>query len=154
MFEKDCATKLKEKQLFKIFPAINQNFLVDIFKDHNYSLEHTVQFLNCVLKGDPVVAQEFVHQNENITSHTAQKSKEKKAKKLKETEDIPSEPSFQDFEYPEYDDYRAEAFLHQQKRMECYSKAKEAYRMGKKNVATFYAQQVKRKASSFFLCHL
>lgn len=45
------------------------------------SLEHTVQFLNCVLEGDPVktvVAQEFVHQNENITSHTAQKSKEKK----------------------------------------------------------------------------
>ncbi|XP_058402910.1 NEDD4-binding protein 2 isoform X2 [Diceros bicornis minor] len=144
MFEKDCATKLKEKQLFKIFPAINQNFLVDIFKDHNYSLEHTVQFLNCVLDGDPVktvVAQEFIHQNENVTSHTAQKSKEKKAKKMKETEDIPSEPSFQDFEYPEYDDYRAEAFLHQQKRMECYSKAKEAYRMGKKNVATFYAQQ-------------
>ncbi|XP_045406517.1 NEDD4-binding protein 2 isoform X1 [Lemur catta] len=144
MFEKDCATKLKEKQLFKIFPAINQNFLVDIFKDHNYSLEHTVQFLNCVLEGDPVktvVAQEFVHQNENVTSHTAQKSKEKKAKKSKETEDTPSEPSFQDFEYPEYDDYRAEAFLHQQKRIECYSKAKEAYRMGKKNVATFYAQQ-------------
>nr|XP_019607539.1 PREDICTED: NEDD4-binding protein 2 isoform X2 [Rhinolophus sinicus]XP_019607540.1 PREDICTED: NEDD4-binding protein 2 isoform X2 [Rhinolophus sinicus]XP_019607541.1 PREDICTED: NEDD4-binding protein 2 isoform X2 [Rhinolophus sinicus]XP_019607542.1 PREDICTED: NEDD4-binding protein 2 isoform X2 [Rhinolophus sinicus] len=143
MFEKDCATKLKEKQLFKIFPAINQNFLVDIFKDHNYSLEHTVQFLNCVLEGDPVktvVAQEFVHQNENVT-YTAQKSKEKKAKKSKESEEIPSEPSFQDFEYPEYDDYRAEAFLHQQKRIECYSKAKEAYRMGKKNVATFYAQQ-------------
>ncbi|XP_060511174.2 NEDD4-binding protein 2 isoform X1 [Panthera onca] len=144
MFEKDCATKLKEKQLFKIFPAINQNFLVDIFKDHNYSLEHTVQFLNCVLEGDPVktvVAQEFVHQNENVTSHATQKSKEKKAKKSKETEDIPREPSFQDFEYPEYNDYRAEAFLHQQKRMECYSKAKEAYRMGKKHVATFYAQQ-------------
>ncbi|XP_031198326.1 NEDD4-binding protein 2 isoform X2 [Mastomys coucha] len=144
MFEKDCATKLKEKQLFKIFPAINQNFLVDIFKDHNYSLENTVQFLNCVLEGDPVktvVAQECVHQNENSTSHTAQKSKEKKAKKLKEAEDSPGDPSFQDFEYPEYDDYRAEAFLHQQKRMECYSKAKEAYRMGKKNVATFYAQQ-------------
>jgi len=145
MFEKDCATKLKEKQLFKIFPAINQNFLMDIFKDHNYSLEHTVQFLNCVLEGDPVktvVAQEFVHQNENVTSHTTQKSREKKAKKSKETEDIPSEPSFQDFEYPEYNDYRAEAFLHQQKRMECYSKAKEAYRMGKKHVATFYAQQL------------
>ncbi|XP_062963923.1 NEDD4-binding protein 2 [Cynocephalus volans] len=144
MFEKDCATKLKEKQLFKIFPAINQNFLADIFKDHNYSLEHTVQFLNCVLEGDPVktvVAQEFVHQNENVTSHTAQKSKDKKAKKSKETEDTLSEQSFQDFEYPEYDDYRAEAFLHQQKRIECYSKAKEAYRMGKKNVATFYAQQ-------------
>ena len=57
-----------------------------------------------------MVAQEFVHQNENITSHTAQKSKEKKAKKLKETEDIPNEPSFQDFEYPEYDDYRGRSF--------------------------------------------
>ncbi|KAM5340413.1 NEDD4-binding protein 2 isoform 2-T4 [Glossophaga mutica] len=144
MFEKDCATKLKEKQLFKIFPAINQNFLADIFKDHNYSLEHTVQFLNCVFEGDPVktvVAPEFVHQNENATSYSAQKSKEKKAKKSKEPEDTPNESSFQDFEYPDYDDYRAEAFLHQQKRTECYSKAKEAYRMGKKNVATFYAQQ-------------
>ncbi|XP_037685559.1 NEDD4-binding protein 2 isoform X2 [Choloepus didactylus] len=144
MFEKDCATKLKEKQLFKIFPAINQNFLVDIFKDHNYSLEQTVQFLNCVLEGDPVktvVAQESVYQNENVTSHTVLKSKEKKAKKWKETEDTPGELFFQDFEYPEYNDYRAEAFLHQQKRTECYSKAKEAYRMGKKSVATFYAQQ-------------
>ncbi|KAM6150123.1 NEDD4-binding protein 2 [Erethizon dorsatum] len=144
MFEKDCATKLKEKQLFKMFPTIDQNFLMDIFKDHNYSLEQTVQFLNCVLEGDPVktvVAQEFVHQNETVTSHTAQKSKEKKAKKLKETEDTLSESSFQDFEYPRYDDYRAEAFLHQQRRTECYSKAKEAYRMGKKHVATFYAQQ-------------
>ncbi|XP_071072989.1 NEDD4-binding protein 2 [Dasypus novemcinctus] len=144
MFEKDCATKLKEKQLFKMFPAINQNFLVDIFRDHNYSLEHTVQFLNCVLEGDPVktvVAQEFVCQNETITSHTALKSKEKKAKKSKENEEILSDLSFQDIEYPAYDDYRAEAFLHQQRRTECYSKAKEAYRMGKKHVATFYAQQ-------------
>jgi HEPN domain-containing protein len=40
--------------------------------------------------------------------------------------------------------------------MECYSKAKEAYRMGKKNVATFYAQQVKRKTgySSFINCDI
>ncbi|XP_006873286.1 PREDICTED: NEDD4-binding protein 2 [Chrysochloris asiatica] len=144
MFGKDFATKLKEKQLFKIFPTINRNFLVDIFQDHNYCLEQTVQFLNCVLEGDPVktvVAQEFVYQNENVTSHAAQKSKERKTKKSKETEDIPSEVSSPDFVYPAYDDYRAEAFLHQQKRIECYTKAKEAYQMGKKNVATFYAQQ-------------
>ncbi|XP_064141998.1 NEDD4-binding protein 2 isoform X5 [Loxodonta africana] len=144
MFEKDFATKLKEKQLFEIFPTINQNFLMDIFQDHNCCLEQTVQFLNCVLEGDPVktvVAQEFAHQNENVTSQTAQKPKEKKVKKSRETDDIPSELSSQDFEHPMYDDYRAEAFLHQQKRMECYIKAKEAYRMGRKNVATFYAQQ-------------
>uniref|UniRef100_A0A2K5CA32 Smr domain-containing protein n=1 Tax=Aotus nancymaae TaxID=37293 RepID=A0A2K5CA32_AOTNA len=146
MFEKDCATKLKEKQLFEIFPGINQNFLVDIFKDHNYSLEHTVQFLNCVFEGDPVkavVAQEFVHENENVTSHTGQKSKEKKPKKLKENEETPSELSFQDCEYPDYDDYRAEAFLHQQKRMECYSKAKEAYRIGKTHVGTLHELKMK-----------
>ncbi|KAM5272197.1 NEDD4-binding protein 2 [Ctenodactylus gundi] len=144
LFEKDCATKLKEKELFKLFPSINQNFLLDIFMDHNYSLEHTVQFLNCVFEGDPVktvVAQEYLHQNENAASHTVQKSKEKKGKKFKETEDTPSDMSFQDFEYPVYSDYRAEAFLHQQKRTDCYRKAKEAYRMGKKHVATFYAQQ-------------
>ncbi|XP_036618851.1 NEDD4-binding protein 2 isoform X2 [Trichosurus vulpecula] len=144
VFEKNCAAKLKEKQLLKMFPTINQNFLMDIFKDNNYCLEQTVQFLNCVLEADPVktvVAQEFIHQNETASSHSTQKSKEKKTKKSKETEDIPSDPSFQDFEYPKYDDYRAEAVLHQQKRLECYSKAKEAYRMGKKNVATFYAQQ-------------
>lgn len=52
-----------------------------VLKLYSYSLEHTVQFLNCVLEGDPVktvVAPEFVHQNENATSYTAQKSKEKK----------------------------------------------------------------------------
>ncbi|XP_043829231.1 NEDD4-binding protein 2 isoform X2 [Dromiciops gliroides] len=144
VFEKNCAAKLKEKQLLKMFPTINQNFLMDIFKDNNYCLEQTVQFLNCVLEADPVktvVAQEYSHQNEPASSYNMQKSKEKKTKKSKETEDIPSDPSFQDFEYPKYDDYRAEAVLHQQKRLECYSKAKEAYRMGKKNVATFYAQQ-------------
>ncbi|KAM8971371.1 NEDD4-binding protein 2 isoform X2 [Sarcophilus harrisii] len=144
VFEKNCAAKLKEKQLLKMFPTINQNFLMDIFKDNNYCLEQTVQFLNCVLEADPVktvVAQEFIHQNEAASSYNTPKSKEKKTKKSKETEDIPNDPSFQDFEYPKYDDYRAEAVLHQQKRLECYSKAKEAYRMGKKNVATFYAQQ-------------
>ncbi|ERE75691.1 NEDD4-binding protein 2-like isoform 1 [Cricetulus griseus] len=113
-------------------------------EDHNYSLEHTVQFLNCVLEGEAVktvVASECVHQNENISSHTAPKPKDKKAKKPSEKDDISGDLSFQDFECPEYDDHRAEAFLHQQKRMECYSKAKEAYCMRKKNVATFYAQQ-------------
>ncbi|XP_008053779.1 NEDD4-binding protein 2 [Carlito syrichta] len=142
--EKDLATKLKEKQLFKLFPTIDQNFLVDVFKDHNYSLEHTLQFLNCVLEMDPVktvVAQEFAQQKENATSHTAWKFKEKKARKSKETEDTASELLFQGIQYPEYDRCRAKAILHQQKRMECYKKAREAYRMGRKNVATFYAQQ-------------
>ncbi|KFU95961.1 NEDD4-binding protein 2, partial [Chaetura pelagica] len=140
---KDCAAKLKEKQLFEMFPTINQNFLMDIFKDNNYSLEQTEQFLNCVLEGDPVktvVAQGVVLQTEIVSSYSAAKSWEKKAKKSKE-EDDPLSEVFQDFEYPQYEDLRAEAFCHQQKRRECLQKAGEAYRMGMRPVAAFYAHQ-------------
>ncbi|KFQ85249.1 NEDD4-binding protein 2, partial [Phoenicopterus ruber ruber] len=143
MARKDCAAKLKEKQLFEMFPTINQNFLMDVFKDNNYSLEQTEQFLNCVLEADPVktvIAQESVPQNEIISSYSAAKNREKKAKKSKE-EDDPLSEIFQDFEYPQYDDLRAEAFCHQQKRQECLKKAGEAYRMGMKPVAAFYAHQ-------------
>ncbi|XP_027542555.1 NEDD4-binding protein 2 isoform X5 [Neopelma chrysocephalum] len=139
---KDCAAKLKEKQLFEMFPTINQSFLMDIFRDNNYSLEQTEQFLNCVLEADPVktvIAQESVQQNEIVTSYSA-KNRDKKAKKCKE-EDDPLSEIFQDFEYPQYDDLRAEAFCHQQKRKECLKKAGEAYRMGMKPVAAFYAHQ-------------
>ncbi|XP_059700943.1 NEDD4-binding protein 2 isoform X2 [Haemorhous mexicanus] len=140
---KDCAAKLKEKQLFEMFPTINQNFLMDVFRDNNYSLEQTEQFLNCVLEADPVqtvVAQETAQQNEIVSSYSAAKNREKKAKKSKE-EDDPLCEMFQDFEYPQYDDLRAEAFCHQQKRQECLKKAGEAYRMGMKPVAAFYAHQ-------------
>ncbi|NXY32243.1 N4BP2 protein, partial [Pomatorhinus ruficollis] len=140
---KDCAAKLKEKQLFEMFPTINQNFLMDVFRDNNYSLEQTEQFLNCVLEADPVktvIAQESVQQNESVSSYSAAKNREKKAKKSKE-EDDPLCEMFQDFEYPQYDDLRAEAFCHQQKRQECLRKAGEAYRMGMKPVAAFYAHQ-------------
>ncbi|NWQ72760.1 N4BP2 protein, partial [Columbina picui] len=143
MARKDCATKLKEKQLFEMFPTINQNFLMDVFKDNNYSLEQTEQFLNCVLEADPVktvIAQESVQQNEIVSSYSTAKNREKKAKKSKE-EDDPLSEVFQEFEYPQYDDLRAEAFCHQQKRKECLKKAGEAYRMGMKSVAAFYAHQ-------------
>ncbi|KYO45908.1 NEDD4-binding protein 2 isoform B [Alligator mississippiensis] len=144
MARKDCAAKLKEKQLFEMFPTINQNFLRDIFKDNNYSLEQTEQFLNCVLEADPVrtvVAQGAVQQSETLPSCSTVKNRDKKAKKFKEDEDVMSKMTFQDIEYPGYDDFRAEAVLHQHKRQECLKKAGEAYCMGMKPVAAFYAQQ-------------
>uniref|UniRef100_A0A7M4ENB8 NEDD4 binding protein 2 n=1 Tax=Crocodylus porosus TaxID=8502 RepID=A0A7M4ENB8_CROPO len=144
MARKDCAAKLKEKQLFEMFPTINQNFLRDIFKDNNYSLEQTEQFLNCVLEADPVrtvVVQGAVQQSETLLSCSTVKNRDKKAKKFKEDEDVMRKISFQDIEYPGYDDFRAEAFLHQQKRQDCLKKAGEAYCMGMKPVAAFYAQQ-------------
>ncbi|XP_060102265.1 NEDD4-binding protein 2 [Heteronotia binoei] len=143
MAAKDCAAILKEKQLLEMFPTISPNFLMDIFKDYNYSLEKTVQFLNCVLEADPVktvVAKETA-QGIALSSYGVSKSREKKAKKFKETDDILSEKKFQDFSYPGYDDFRAEAFLHQKEWQECLIKAGEAYRMGMKPVAAFYVQR-------------
>uniref|UniRef100_A0A670JBY5 NEDD4 binding protein 2 n=1 Tax=Podarcis muralis TaxID=64176 RepID=A0A670JBY5_PODMU len=143
MARKDCAAKLKEKQLLELFPAINPNVLMEIFKDHNYSLEQTVQFLNSVLESDPVktvVARETA-QGAILSSCSALKTRERKARKCKEPEDILGAKAFQDFEYPGYDDFRAEAFLHQQHKQECLRKAGEAYRMGMKSVAAFYVQR-------------
>ncbi|XP_033017124.1 NEDD4-binding protein 2 isoform X2 [Lacerta agilis] len=143
MARKDCAAKLKEKQLLELFPAINPNVLMEIFKDHNYSLEQTVQFLNNVLESDPVktvVARETA-QGAILSSCSALKTRERKARKCKEPEDILGAKVFQDFEYPGYDDFRAEAFLHQQHKQECLRKAGEAYRMGMKSVAAFYVQR-------------
>ncbi|XP_026531149.1 NEDD4-binding protein 2 [Notechis scutatus] len=141
--KKDCAAKLKEKQLLELFPTINANFLMDIFKDYNYSLEQTVQFLNSVLEADPiktVIAKEPAQNARRSPSNTS-KTRDKKAKRTKELEDILSEKGFQDTQYPGYEDFRAEAFLHQQQRQECLRKAGEAYRMGMKPVAAFYVQQ-------------
>uniref|UniRef100_A0A8B9EYC1 NEDD4 binding protein 2 n=1 Tax=Amazona collaria TaxID=241587 RepID=A0A8B9EYC1_9PSIT len=143
MAKKDYAAKLKEKQLFEMFPTISQDFLMDIFKDNNYSLEQTEQFLNCVLEADPVktvIAQESVQQSEMASSCSVAKNQEKKAKKSKE-EDEPLTEILQKIEYPQYDDLRAEAFCHQQKRQECLKKAGEAHCMGMKSVAAFYAHQ-------------
>uniref|UniRef100_A0A8C6YGI0 NEDD4 binding protein 2 n=1 Tax=Naja naja TaxID=35670 RepID=A0A8C6YGI0_NAJNA len=124
----DCAAKLKEKQLLELFPTINANFLMDIFKDYKwYSL-----FLSCLSAKPLSFALHCVHKHLTVQSQ---------AKRTKELEDILSEKGFQDTQYPSYEDFRAEAFLHQQQRQECLRKAGEAYRMGMKPVAAFYVQQ-------------
>lgn len=50
---------------------------------------------------------------------------------------------YQDTEDPEYDDFRAEASLHRSRQLESFSKAAEAFKQGRKEVASFYAQQVR-----------
>lgn len=44
-------------------------------------------------------------------------------------------------EDPEYDDFRAEASLQRSRQLENFTKAAEAYKQGRKEVASFYAQQ-------------
>eukprot|EP00062_Callorhinchus_milii_P005059 gi/632944116/ref/XP_007887323.1/ PREDICTED: NEDD4-binding protein 2 isoform X1 [Callorhinchus milii] len=139
--KKDCASKLKEKQLFDMFPGIDKHFIMDMYKDNNYSFNQTEQFLNSVLDCDPypprtVVAQDSSSQNEQSAERNKLKIKATKEKKV-----VQNEYLFQDIEYPDYVDFRAEASVHRRKQQECFSKAAEAHQRGLKEVATHYAQQ-------------
>lgn len=51
-------------------------------------------------------------------------------------------PNYQDTEDPDYEDFRAEARLQRSRQLESFAKAAEAYKQGRKEVASFYAQQV------------
>lgn len=51
-------------------------------------------------------------------------------------------PTYQDTEDPEYEDFRAEANLQRRRQIESFAKAAEAYKQGRREVASFYAQQV------------
>ncbi|KAI1887635.1 hypothetical protein AGOR_G00192340 [Albula goreensis] len=133
---KDGAALLKEQQLYSTFPSIDRHFLNDIFKDHNYSLEQTTQFLRSLLDEGPVktvVAQDVAPPRD--TQRAASSERRRKGK------EVVTKPEFQDTEDPEYEDFRTEAMLQRRKQQECFSKAAEAYRQGMKDVASFYAQQ-------------
>ncbi|XP_040274887.1 NEDD4-binding protein 2 [Bufo bufo] len=134
---KNCAVKLKEKQLLELFPYVEQQLLLDIFKENDYSLEKTEQFMSSVLEADPV--QNVIAQGFKQAVSTATETN--KEKKLKPDKEILNERYFQDLDYPNYDDFRAEAFLYHQKQQESYRKAAEAHNRGMKQVATYYAQQ-------------
>lgn len=51
-------------------------------------------------------------------------------------------PNYQDTEDPDYEDFRTEARLQRSRQLESFAKAAEAYKQGRKEVASFYAQQV------------
>uniref|UniRef100_A0A672NLS8 Smr domain-containing protein n=1 Tax=Sinocyclocheilus grahami TaxID=75366 RepID=A0A672NLS8_SINGR len=132
--KKDGAAKLKENQLFSMFPSIDRHFLRDIFRDHNYSLEQTELFLHTLLDDGPVknvVAPEPALQR-NGAHRTP--SKERVNGEVEAAQ-------FQDSEDPEYEDFRTEATLQRRQQIECFNKAAEAHRQGRKDVASFYAQQ-------------
>ncbi|KAM9314231.1 NEDD4-binding protein 2 isoform 2-T2 [Pholidichthys leucotaenia] len=130
----DGATVLKEKRLYSLFPTIDRHFLLDIFKDHNYSLTQTELFLHSLLDEEPVktvVAPEVPR-----SDHQRASSMERQKKQLES-----ATPNYQDTEDPEYEDFRAEASLQRRRQLESFTKAAEAYQQGHKEVASFYAQQ-------------
>ncbi|KAI3352421.1 hypothetical protein L3Q82_005381 [Scortum barcoo] len=133
---RDGATLLKENQLYALFPTIDRHFLQDIFRDHNYNLKQTELFLHSLLGEEPVKT--VVAPETPRTDHhrTASKEREKRQKPLESII-----PDYQDTEDPEYEDFRAEASLQRMRQLESFAKAAEAYKQGRKEVASFYAQQ-------------
>ncbi|XP_078457110.1 NEDD4-binding protein 2-like isoform X3 [Lampetra planeri] len=161
---KDVSAKLKEQKLFELFPGIDRQFLMDVYRDHDYSLDSTQQFLSSVLAtgtspARTVVASDVYSENERQELRTALRlSLQEHALHGTGGAGIPatSSPSqsvagprgqdsddaaFQDTEAPDYADFRAEAFAHHQRRRECFQRAAEACHRGMRDVAMHYARQ-------------
>ncbi|XP_060948453.1 NEDD4-binding protein 2 isoform X2 [Limanda limanda] len=133
---RDGATLVKENKLFSLFPAIDKHFLMDIFRDHNYSLMQTELFLRSLLDEGPVKTVVAPEAPRSDHHRTASKEREKRQKAPQSTV-----PDYQDVEDPEYVDFRAEASLQRSRQLEGFAKAAEAFKQGRKDVASFYAQQ-------------
>lgn len=133
---RDGAALLKENQLYALFPTIDRHFLQDIFRDHNYSLNQTELFLRSLLDEEPVKTVVAPEAPRSDHHRAASKEREKRQKPLQSIV-----PQYQDTEDPEYEDFRAEASLQRSRQLENFSKAAEAFKQGRKQVASFYAQQ-------------
>uniref|UniRef100_A0A1A8PWZ2 NEDD4 binding protein 2 n=1 Tax=Nothobranchius rachovii TaxID=451742 RepID=A0A1A8PWZ2_9TELE len=133
---RDGATLLKEKQLYSLFPTIDRHFLQDIFRDHNYNLIQTETFIRSLLNEEPVKTVVAPEAPRSDPPRAARKDREKR-QKLEELSVV----NYQDTDDPEYEDFRAEANLQRKRQLESFAKAAEAYKQGRKEVASFYAQQ-------------
>ncbi|XP_053711199.1 NEDD4-binding protein 2-like isoform X2 [Synchiropus splendidus] len=132
--KRDGATLLKEDQLFAKFPTIDRHFLQDIFRDHNYSLAQTEIFLHSLLDDAPAKTVVAPVTPRSDHQRATSKEREKIALESKVME-------YQDTEEPQYEDFRAEARLQRRRQLENFSKAAEAFKQGRREVASFYAQQ-------------
>nr|XP_046269555.1 NEDD4-binding protein 2 isoform X2 [Scatophagus argus] len=132
--QRDGATLLKENQLYSLFPTIDRHFLQDIFRDHNYNLAQTELFLCSLLDEEPAKTVVAPEAPRPVHYRAASKERDKKPPESIITD-------YQDTEDPEYEDFRAEANLQRHRQLESFSKAAEAFKQGRKEVASFYAQQ-------------
>ncbi|XP_061772032.1 NEDD4-binding protein 2 [Nerophis ophidion] len=134
---RDGASVLKEEQLYSRFPTIDRHFLQEIFRDHNHCLSQTELFINSIMDQEP--ARTVVAPEPPKSDHLRTASKERE-KKLVDSA-LPFYQNYQDTEDPQYEDFRAEASLQRSRQLESFAKAAEAYKQGRREVASFYAQQ-------------
>ncbi|XP_068607452.1 NEDD4-binding protein 2 [Brachionichthys hirsutus] len=131
------ATQLQENQLYSLFPSIDRHFLQDILRDHNYNLSQTELFLHSLLINEPVKTVVAPEAPQSDHRRPASKDRERVRQKPRES----NVPNYQDTEDPQYEDFRAEASLQKCRQLESLSKAAEAFKQGRKQLASFYAQQ-------------
>ncbi|XP_061840363.1 NEDD4-binding protein 2 isoform X1 [Nerophis lumbriciformis] len=134
---RDGASVLKEEQLYSRFPTIDRLFLQEIFRDHNHCLSQTELFINSIMDQEP--ARTVVAPEPPKSDHLRTASKERE-KKLVDSA-LPVYQNYQDTEDPQYEDFRAEASLQRSRQLESFAKAAEAHKQGRREVASFYAQQ-------------
>ncbi|RVE76251.1 hypothetical protein OJAV_G00006570 [Oryzias javanicus] len=123
---------MKEEQALENVQKSRKN----IFKEHNYNLSQTELFLRSLLNEEPVktVFAPEVPRSDHYRAASREREKRQKTHEL-------AAPDYQDTQDPEYEDFRAEASLQRNRQLESFSKAAEAYKQGRKEVASFYAQQ-------------
>ncbi|CAH1778267.1 unnamed protein product, partial [Owenia fusiformis] len=136
--EGNIATKLKRQQLLAMFPTLDASLLNGLFEANGYSLDATIKALYD--SNDQTGPATTV-----MTDHAYEQQMVKQAKieSLSEYQlnNIEADTAYQSIENPEYFDYRGEAVMHYRRRAECFEKAKEAYKRGMRQVASYYSQQ-------------
>ncbi|KAL4230773.1 NEDD4-binding protein 2 [Mactra antiquata] len=140
------STRLKRQKLYEAFPKVDKTQLDEIFQACCFNLTETVEAVTTSLGEGPIVSstsvidQESIVNDQKLLEATKQRSVEDMLNQYNHHGDVASK-DYQDGVDPEYEDYRGEANLHHRLRQECFMKAREAYRRGLKQVASFYSQQ-------------
>ncbi|XP_064636419.1 uncharacterized protein LOC135493227 [Lineus longissimus] len=131
------ARRMKRQKLYELFPGLQESILDEIFESCGHALGPTVSAIRGPTEENP----QSVFTSSNLSDYEEILVREAEVESKNPKYLGKSSADYQTFEDPDYQDYRAEATLHYNIRCECFQKAQEAHRRGKKQVATFYSQQ-------------
>ncbi|XP_013787290.1 NEDD4-binding protein 2-like, partial [Limulus polyphemus] len=133
----ELASHLKRRQLYELFPGVDESALDEVLESTNYSLLSAVAAVEGAT-GQSSCQSEFIVKELTSGDEDLDFNMDfLEWVSLEATHDsVNNAATVLDFK-----DLRAEANLHQHLRNECFQKAREAYRRGMKAVASFYSQQ-------------
>lgn len=139
------ASCLKRQKLYGRFPNLDRKLLNEILEANCFNLTETVVAISSSLEETPAEHRKLSDQQQGLMSEQKllEETKQQSVQEMLDSYIYHSVVSkdYQDGAEPEYEDYRGEANIHFRLRHECFQKAREAYRRGLKQVASFYSQQ-------------